>query len=175
MSVFDEAWDFRLDLMESESKMLCDFKANVCHLSKQISNQLEEFQVQNFNYSGNACRNSDDELKIITERNKQLVHEIKTKVEEYERQQIQYGKFKSDQKLLAKEIKDTHEAFLMAKKYYKKYLKIYFTVEARKDGKQQIFLQFFTEVKKESKEYSVQLLKDTNTKRYEDKPKPGYF
>ncbi|KAI8435967.1 hypothetical protein MSG28_004126 [Choristoneura fumiferana] len=94
---------------------------------------LEEFQVQNFNYSGNACRNSDDELKIITERNKQLVHEIKTKVEEYERQQIQYGKFKS----------------------------------ARKDGKQQIFLQFFTEVKKESKEYSVQLLKDTNTKRYE--------
>lgn len=73
----------------------------------------------------------------------------------------------SDQKLLAKEIKDTHEAFLMAKKYYKKYLKIYFTVEARQDGKQEIFLQFFTEVKKESKEYSVQLLKDTGTKRYE--------
>lgn len=55
----------------------------------------------------------------------------------------------------------------MAKKYYKKYLKIYFTVEGRQDGKQEIFLQFFTEVKKESKEYSVQLLKDTGTKRYE--------
>lgn len=95
MSVFDETWDFRLDLAESENTMLCEFKANVCHLSKQISNQLEEFQVQNFNYSGNTGRNSDDELKIITERNKQLLHEIKTKVEEYEQQQIQYGKFKS--------------------------------------------------------------------------------
>lgn len=69
----------------------------------------------------------------------------------------------TDQKLLAKEIKDTHEAFLMAKKYYKKYLKIYYTIEAKKGDKQTIFVQFFTEVKKDSDVYSMRLLCDTKT------------
>lgn len=69
----------------------------------------------------------------------------------------------TDQKLLAKEIKDTHEAFLMAKKFYKKHLKIYYTIESRKGEKQTIFVQFFTEVKKETDAYSVKLLCDTKT------------
>lgn len=69
----------------------------------------------------------------------------------------------TDQKLLATEIKDTHEAFLMAKKFYKKHLKIYYTIKSRKGEKQTIFVQFFTEVQKETDAYSVKLLYDTKT------------
>lgn len=74
-----------------------------------------------------------------------------------------------DHKLLSQEIKETHEAFLMAKKYYKKYLKMYYTIESRNGGMQTIFLQFFTEAKKESENYSVRLLRDTKTGFYQCK------
>lgn len=73
----------------------------------------------------------------------------------------------TDGKLLSKEIKDTYEAFLMAKKYYKKYLKIYYTIEARKGNKQTIFVQFFAEAKKDKDLYSIRLLCDTKTGVYE--------
>ncbi|XP_063361682.1 uncharacterized protein LOC134650680 [Cydia amplana] len=168
MSVIDETWDFKIDIKQLDKNLFCEFKSDVGNLSKQIANQLDGLQTQNIiNYSGRSAKNSDDELRMITEKNKQLVHDIKFKVEEYEQQQVKYSKFKSEQKLLANEIKDTHEAFLMAKKYYKKFLKIYFTIESRKDGKDGIFLQFFTEAKKESKGNSVYLLRDSKTKHYE--------
>ncbi|XP_063380680.1 uncharacterized protein LOC134667271 [Cydia fagiglandana] len=167
MSVIDETWDFKIDTKQLDKKLFCEFQSDVRNLSKQIENQLDGFQTQNLNYSGSSSKNSDDELRMIIEKNKQLVHDIKSKVEEYEQQQVKYSKFKSEQKLLAKEIKDTHEAFLMAKKYYKKFLKIYFTIESRNDGKDGIFLQFFTEAKKESKGNSVYLLRDSKTKHYE--------
>lgn len=73
----------------------------------------------------------------------------------------------SDQKLLSQGIKETHEAFLMAKKLYKKYLKIYYTIESRIDGSQTIFVQFFTEAKKESENYSIRLTRDTKIGRYQ--------
>lgn len=75
----------------------------------------------------------------------------------------------TEQKVLSREIKDTHEAFLMAKKYYKKYLKIYYTIEARKGDEQTIFVQFFTEAKKDMDLYSIRLLCDTKTGNYECK------
>ncbi|XP_063533923.1 uncharacterized protein LOC134744149 [Cydia strobilella] len=166
MSVIDETWDFKIDIKQIDEQLFCEFKSDEGDLSKQIANQLG-FQTQNLNYSVSSAKNSDDELRVITEKNKQLVHDIKSKVEEYEQQQVEYSKFKSEQKLLTMEIKDTHEAFLMAKKYYKKFLKIYFTIELRNDGKDGIFLQFFTEAKKESKGNSVYLLRDSKTKHYE--------
>lgn len=74
--------------------------------------------------------------------------------------------FFSDQKLLSQEIKETHEAFLMAKKYYKKFLKMYYTVETRNTESQMIFIQFFTEAKNDSDNYSVRLLRDCKTGHY---------
>lgn len=57
----------------------------------------------------------------------------------------------------------------MAKKYYKKYPKIYFTVQAWKGDKQTIFVQFFVEAKKDTDLYSVRLLRDSKTEVYECK------
>lgn len=73
----------------------------------------------------------------------------------------------TDQKLLSQELKDTHEAFLMAKKYYKKYLKIYYTIEAKKGDKHSIFIQFFAEAKRDTDLYSIRLQFDTKTGVYQ--------
>lgn len=75
----------------------------------------------------------------------------------------------TDQKLLSQEVKETHEAFLMAKKYYKKFLKLYYFIENRSKEKQTIFLQFFSETKKDSEKYSVRLLRDTKSGNYDCK------
>ena len=74
-----------------------------------------------------------------------------------------------DHKLLTQEIKETHEAFLMAKKYYKKFLKVYYCIEKRCNDTQVIFVQFFTENKKDNENYSVRLLRHTNKGQYECK------
>lgn len=68
---------------------------------------------------------------------------------------------------MSQEIKETHEAFLMAKKYYKKFLKMYYTIESKSEGSQTVFVQFFTEAKKESENYTVRLLRDTKTGSYQ--------
>lgn len=73
----------------------------------------------------------------------------------------------ADQKLISQEIKETHEAFLMAKKYYKKFLKMYHTIESRNAEKQTIYLQFFTEAKRDSEYYSVRLLRDMKLGQYQ--------
>lgn len=75
----------------------------------------------------------------------------------------------TDQKLLSQEIKDTHEAFLMAKKYYKKYFKLYYTIEYEQDNTQKIIVQFFTESRKTTDNYSICLLRDMKTSSYKCK------
>lgn len=74
-----------------------------------------------------------------------------------------------DQKLISQEIKETHEAFLMAKKYYKRFLKMYHNIESRNGETQTIYLQFFTEAKRESENCSVRLLRNTTTGQYQCK------
>lgn len=72
-----------------------------------------------------------------------------------------------DQKLLSQEIKEKHEAFLMAKKCYKKFLKMYYSVDPKIDCKQAAYVQFFTEAKKESDNYSVRLIKNLESGKYD--------
>lgn len=67
---------------------------------------------------------------------------------------------------MSQEIKDTHESLLMAKKYYKKFLKFYYTIEKTTDSKQIIFVQFFTESRKEGDKYSIRLNRDLKTLHY---------
>lgn len=64
-------------------------------------------------------------------------------------------------------MKETHEAFLMARKCYKKFLRVYYSIEKRNKEKQTIFLQFFTEAKKDSENYSVRLIRDSKSGHYE--------
>lgn len=77
--------------------------------------------------------------------------------------------FITDHNLLTKEIKETHEAFLMAKKCFKKFLKIYYTIESRNKDSQVIFVQFFTEAKKDTENYTVRLKRNIKTRSYECK------
>ncbi|CAH2037468.1 unnamed protein product, partial [Iphiclides podalirius] len=120
----------------------------------------------NSNNHGMA-KDCDDDLKNIMENNKNLRHEIDIKIKELQRQQVRYKTFKHDQKLLSQEIKEKHEAFLMAKKSYKKNLKMYYTIESKIDNKQTSYIQFFTEAKKDSDNYSVRLLKNLESGKYE--------
>lgn len=75
----------------------------------------------------------------------------------------------SDQKLLSQGVINRHEAFLMAKKYYKKFLKMYCTIESKNSSKQVIYVQFFTEFKKESEINSLRLSQDIDSEGYQCK------
>ncbi|XP_053607624.1 uncharacterized protein LOC128673654 [Plodia interpunctella] len=167
MSVFHDDWNFRFDAQDIDKAS--NFKSKLLDLHEQILNLLDdEFKLSNIVYNGGSLAQShDQELKMLMEKNKQLRQEIDCKLEGITRQQSQYEKYKQDQKQLSQEIKETHEAFLTAKKYYKKFLKMYYTIESRDIDKQTIFVQFFTESKKDSENYSMRLLRNTNTGNYE--------
>lgn len=44
---------------------------------------------------------------------------------------------------------------------------MYYTIESKSEGTQTVFVQFFTEAKKESENYSVRLIKDSKTGCYQ--------
>ncbi|KAJ8730106.1 hypothetical protein PYW07_017144 [Mythimna separata] len=169
MSIIEEIWDVQINLNLIEENSYTEFEAKVISLHEHVLNVISnDFRAKKYNnYNNNIARNHDDELKTLIERNKQLRHDIDTKLEELAQQKIQYENYKKDQKLLSQEIKETHEAFLMAKKYYKKFLKMYYTIESKTEGSQTVFVQFFTEAKRESENYSLRLLKDTKTGCYQ--------
>ncbi|XP_049869294.1 uncharacterized protein LOC126369051 [Pectinophora gossypiella] len=163
MAVIDDNWNFRIENMRNDSCK--DFESRVKCLCDEVL-QLNGFRVQQYD-TNNISPSNDEELKILIDNNKQLRNEIEKKHEELSKQKNQYENFKQDQKLLSQEVKDTHEAFLMAKKFYKKYLKMYYTTELKNGDKQTIYIQFFTEAKKESEYYSIRLHRDCKTEHYE--------
>ncbi|KAI5651863.1 chromosome segregation protein spc25 domain-containing protein [Phthorimaea operculella] len=153
-----------------------EFDTRINSLRNEVLN-LNGFKKQMYD-NNDISPSHDEELKTLIEKNKQLRNEIDKKLEELNKQKSEYETYKQDQKLLSQEIKDTHEAFLMAKKFYKKNLKIYYTIETRSNEKQTIYLQFFTEAKKECENYSIRLLRNTKTEHYElleTKPKLKKF
>ncbi|XP_035433065.1 uncharacterized protein LOC118264607 [Spodoptera frugiperda] len=167
MSVIEDNWNIHYSLKSIEENSYMEFESKVESLHEKFLGVLENgFKHKKLNWNSNVTYNHDDELKTLIERNKQMRQEIDKKLEEFSQQKVQYENYKKDQKLLSQEIKETHEAFLMAKKYYKKFLKMYYTIESKGPGKQTIYVQFFTEAKKESENYSVRLLKDTKTGCY---------
>ncbi|CAD0199352.1 unnamed protein product [Chrysodeixis includens] len=167
MSIIEKHWDIQFNLDVIEENSYREFEDKMKSLHEQIISHIENgFRVQKGIYNGNIAQNHDDELKNLIEQNKQLRYNIDTKVEELSKQKIQYENYKKDQKLLSQEIKETHEAFLMAKKYYKKFLKMYYTIESKSSESHTIFVQFFTESKKESENYSVRLSRDAKTGSY---------
>uniref|UniRef100_A0A2A4JS26 Kinetochore protein SPC25 n=1 Tax=Heliothis virescens TaxID=7102 RepID=A0A2A4JS26_HELVI len=168
MSIIEQNRYTKLNLNNIEENCYLEFEAKVESLNEHIINIIENgFKDKKFNSNDNVLQNNDEELKVLVEQNKQLRYSIDTKLNEISQQKNQYENYKKDQKLLSQEIKETHEAFLMAKKYYKKFLKIYYTIESKSEGSQTIFIQFFTEAKKESENYSVRLVRNTNTGCYQ--------
>ncbi|CAK1596146.1 unnamed protein product [Parnassius mnemosyne] len=160
-------WNYEINVRNIDTCCLAAFELHDNELRECILKTIEEsFLTVKYNHS-NATQNYEDDIRSLMEKNKTLRQEIDIKVKDLQRQQAQYETFKHDQKLLSQEIKERHEAFLMAKKYYKKFLKIYYTIETKNDDKMTIFAQFFTEAKKDSENYSVRLLRNKENATYE--------
>lgn len=168
MSAYEEHWNYNIDLNAIALNSCNDFQTRVKCLHQHMLNLLEDrCKVQKCNFSRSIAQSNDDDLKILAESNRQLRNDIENKIANLSKQKALYESRKKDQELLCQEIKETHEAFLMTKKFYKKYLKIYYTVESRNADSQTIFLQFFTEAKKETENYSIRLCRNTKTGLYE--------
>ncbi|XP_026752721.2 uncharacterized protein LOC113512947 [Galleria mellonella] len=169
MSVIEDVWNFQFDLHDIEKENFSEFNLKVNNMNEHIIKLLDDgFKSPTYNYNVNmAQHHDDDELKNLIDKNKQLRQDIEVKLEEIARRQTRYEQCKQDQKLLSQEIKETHEAFLMAKKYYKKFLKMYYTIESRSTEKLVIFIQFFTENKKDSDNYSLSLSRDSKSGNYD--------
>lgn len=56
---------------------------------------------------------------------------------------------------------------MLAKKYYKKHLKMYYTIDSKSDNVQIVIVQFFTESKKDSNNFSICLRRDTSSGCFE--------
>ncbi|XP_032520785.2 kinetochore protein Spc25-like [Danaus plexippus] len=168
MTIMEENWNYKIDLNEIEASLYGNFELEVNNLCKDVLLVLEEgFISKSIDYQTNLAQTYDEELKNLVESNKSLKQKIDIKIKTLTQQQTQYETFKKDQKLLTQEIKETHEAFLMAKKCYKKILKMYFSIESRKNDNQVIFVQFFTESKKDNENYSVRLIRNIKNGKYE--------
>ncbi|XP_046959511.1 uncharacterized protein LOC124529690 [Vanessa cardui] len=168
MSVIEAKWNYKISLSEVEDSFYSNFELQLNNICENVLKALEDgFLIESINYQANIAQTYDEELKLIVENNKELRQEIALQLNEITRQQTQYENYKQDQKLLTQEIKETHEAFLMAKKCYKKFLKIYYSIESRNGNSQVIFVQFFTEAKKDTENYSVRLLRNMESGKYE--------
>lgn len=94
MSIIEENWDIKLNLTTIEENNYVEFEARVKCLHEHILNLIDNgFKVHKYNYNGNVAQN-DDELITLMERNKQLRHDIDSKLEDLSQQKIQYENYK---------------------------------------------------------------------------------
>ncbi|XP_041978448.1 uncharacterized protein LOC121732583 [Aricia agestis] len=168
MNFIAENWEFRKDIREVEKNRVNLFEVERNSWNEQILRLMEDnFIFNNVKNKKTATLSNDEELKLLIDENKELRQEIEYKLKDLSKNQDQYETYKKDQKLLTQEVRERHEAFLTAKKYYKKFLKIYFTIESRSKDTQTVYVQFFTESKKEPDYYSVRLVRNIKTGNYD--------
>ncbi|XP_068631727.1 uncharacterized protein [Battus philenor] len=168
MSLIEENWNYEVDILHIENSYFVNFKSVITNYFESALKTLENsVWADNYRNLNGQKPSNDDDLTNLMEKNKTLRQEIDLKVKNVQKQQNRYSTIKQDQKLLSQEIKEKHEAFLMAKKYYKKFLRIYFTIESKNEDNQTIFVQFFTEAKKDSECYSIRLLRHSKTAKYQ--------
>ncbi|XP_045771722.1 uncharacterized protein LOC123871805 [Maniola jurtina] len=166
MGIIDENWNYEIDIGECEKRANRLFELQINTLCESILKALDKGFINIVEDKDCLARNNDEELKLLFERNKEIKQDIEIKLKELSQQQAQFENFKRDQKLLKQEVKETHEAFLMARKHFKKSLNIYYSIESRSKEIQIVFVQFFTELKKNGDNYSVCLLKNIKTRQY---------
>ncbi|KAG6462751.1 hypothetical protein O3G_MSEX013440 [Manduca sexta] len=162
MGGIEDEWNLNLLLEDIEYSSFAEFEICFSNIHTAINTLLDNaFKLEKSKNTKFTTESYDEELKYLCDKNKILKQELDALSEQISKKQLQYEERKKDVKLFEQEIKDRHEAFLMAKKNYKKILKIYFTIESKDAEKETIFIQFFTEARKESENYSVHLVKDT--------------
>ncbi|XP_004927035.1 uncharacterized protein LOC101745476 [Bombyx mori] len=168
MSTFEDDWNFQINIEDIEKKNFEEFEKSLRYINDHVFKLLEEtFKTQRLDYNCGTGRSHDEELKLLIDKNKQLRQEVDNKTNEILILQTKYENYKKDQKLLSQEVKETHEAYLLTKKFYKKKLKMYYAIESREAEKETIFIQFFTECKKDPENYSVRLLRNTKLRHYQ--------
>ncbi|XP_034830694.1 uncharacterized protein [Maniola hyperantus] len=166
MGIIDENWNYEIDIDECEERSNRLFELQINTSCESVLKALDKGFVNIVEDKDCLARNNDEELQLLFERNKELKQDIETILKEISQQQIQFENFKRDQKLLKQEVKETHEAFLMARKHFKKSLNIYYSIDSRSKDTQLVFIQFFTELKKNGEHYSVYLMKNIKTRQY---------
>ncbi|XP_014367688.2 uncharacterized protein LOC106718190 [Papilio machaon] len=167
MCTVEGNWNYEFDIINIEKSNFSNLEIILNNFQECALKTLENtFTTEARSYK-DVTQKSDDDLRDLLEKNKTLKQKIDIKLKELQQQQKQYETFKQDQKLLIQEIKEKHEAFLMAKKYYKKFLRMYFTIESKNKDSQTIFVQFFNETRKDSEKYSVRLLRNISKCKYD--------
>lgn len=96
MSVIEENWDTQMKASTFEISSFKEFEVKVKFLRQHILNLLEDgfTTVSKLNFNGSKVLSNDDELKTLTELNKQLRLDIDNKVEAFSKQKIQYENYK---------------------------------------------------------------------------------
>ncbi|KPJ08130.1 hypothetical protein RR48_12869 [Papilio machaon] len=167
MCTVEGNWNYEFDIINIEKSNFSNLEIILNNFQECALKTLENTFTAEARTCKDVTQKSDDDLRDLLEKNKTLKQKIDIKLKELQQQQKQYETFKQDQKLLIQEIKEKHEAFLMAKKYYKKFLRMYFTIESKNKDSQTIFVQFFNETRKDSEKYSVRLLRNISKCKYD--------
>ncbi|VVC87318.1 unnamed protein product [Leptidea sinapis] len=168
MSVIENTSDYLINLNAIQEDALLSFESCLNSISERVLHLLHQDSLGlHLNSKENQLSKNEEDLHSLIEINQKLRHDIEFKIKDLKIQQTQYDNFKQEQKILSNEIKETHEAYLRAKKYLKKHLKFFFTISETNDTADQvIFVQFFTEARKESECYSVKLSRNIKSQKY---------
>lgn len=95
MSITEEIWEVQINLNLIEENSYIEFEAKVVSLHEHVLNVIENgFRAKKYNCNNNVAQNHDDELKNLIERNKQLRHDIDSRLEELSQQKVQYENYK---------------------------------------------------------------------------------
>lgn len=94
MNVFDNNWDFKIDLIQYEQKNYRVFADTVKNIDAHVLQLLDSNFVNKSSNEANSAQNFDYDLKTLIEINRQLKDKIKGKVQDLETRQKQYENFK---------------------------------------------------------------------------------
>lgn len=91
MAVIEDCWNYRVDVNSAKNRNYSEFESRVCSLRDDILNK-NCFKIQKFSY--NNVHSHEDELKCLSEENKQLRSEIDSLQEALTKQKCQYETYK---------------------------------------------------------------------------------
>lgn len=95
MSVVEENWVYQINIDDIEKNLFDNFEKELNILCENIPKVLEDnFLIENINHQVNLAQTYDDELKFLTEGNKELKQQIESKLKELSDRQTKYENYK---------------------------------------------------------------------------------
>ena len=92
MAIIEDNWNYRIDINKSSDGVMRDFEPYLCSLQEDVLNKTcFKIQLNNSNYVVNS---HVEQVKKLTEENKQLRLQIDAKVNEVAKQKSLYDSFK---------------------------------------------------------------------------------